>query len=397
MPSNLSPGLAIASLALLVAFGAILGFGPYVWYMVGRRLYQGESVLEHEPRRLASWGFLDLLAFVVLWIVFSVLIAIIASVAAGYDLFVHARADDDNRSKLYLMLIDSIGRLLSMAAVVLFVVLRTRCTFRDLGFSWTDLPRDLRMGAAAFCALAIPTYGLQMILTQFWKSEHPLIESLKMDRDPQFLAIALFAAVISAPLAEEFGFRVLFQGWLEKMFDPAAIGRPNFGMSLFAGERLPPEKAVAAGPEIIHAELAHPDLVQPEPRSIYLGAPPHAEMNVSPYIAPSAVGPIEKLPGVTATLPRWITDAVPIFASAAIFAVMHISHGPDFIPLLILAVGLGYLYRRTHRITPGLIVHLLLNLVSMLALCLSIYTEAAPTISPTTPVEQVQDSKENAE
>ena len=39
--------------------------------------------------------------------------------------------------------------------------------------------------------------------------------------------------------------------------------------------------------------------------------------------------------------------------SAAIFAFMHLGQGPAPIPLFFLAIGLGYLYRQTHRATPS--------------------------------------------
>ena len=49
---------------------------------------------------------------------------------------------------------------------------------------------------------------------------------------------------------------------------------------------------------------------------------------------------------------------------------MHLGSGPDVIPLFFLALGLGYLYRQTHSIWPGFIVHTLLNAWSMVALVL---------------------------
>jgi hypothetical protein len=54
-----------------------------------------------------------------------------------------------------------------------------------------------------------------------------------------------------------------------------------------------------------------------------------------------------------------------IIVSSAIFAALHYSHGPDWIPLFFLALGLGYLYQRTHRLLPSLVVHSLLNSLSM--------------------------------
>jgi membrane protease YdiL (CAAX protease family) len=52
---------------------------------------------------------------------------------------------------------------------------------------------------------------------------------------------------------------------------------------------------------------------------------------------------------------------------------MHAAHGPDPIPLFVLALGLGYLYRQTHRILPCIVVHFLLNLLTMAALAMELW------------------------
>ena len=62
---------------------------------------------------------------------------------------------------------------------------------------------------------------------------------------------------------------------------------------------------------------------------------------------------------------RGILAWLPIGVSSAIFALLHFSHGPDWVPLLLLAAGMGYLYQRTHRLVPSLTVHGLLNAFSM--------------------------------
>lgn len=64
---------------------------------------------------------------------------------------------------------------------------------------------------------------------------------------------------------------------------------------------------------------------------------------------------------------RW-----PIFVSSLIFALMHASHGPDPIPLFLLALALGYLYRQTHRIWPSYVMHACFNATSMAMLGLSL-------------------------
>jgi membrane protease YdiL (CAAX protease family) len=45
-----------------------------------------------------------------------------------------------------------------------------------------------------------------------------------------------------------------------------------------------------------------------------------------------------------------------------------LGHGPDPIPLFVLALILGYMYQRTHRIVPSIVTHLLFNLTSLVML-----------------------------
>ena len=65
----------------------------------------------------------------------------------------------------------------------------------------------------------------------------------------------------------------------------------------------------------------------------------------------------------------------PVFISAGIFALLHVAHGPDFIALFILALGLGYIYRQTHRVLPCIIIHFMLNGTSMALLFCKIFSE----------------------
>jgi hypothetical protein len=58
----------------------------------------------------------------------------------------------------------------------------------------------------------------------------------------------------------------------------------------------------------------------------------------------------------------------PLLVSSGLFAMAHYNHGPDPIPLFFLAVGLGYLYQRTHRVLPCIVVHFLVNATTMMRL-----------------------------
>ena len=63
------------------------------------------------------------------------------------------------------------------------------------------------------------------------------------------------------------------------------------------------------------------------------------------------------------TRPAWPA----IFISSITFAALHASDWPAPVPLLILALILGYLYNRTHRLLPCIVVHLLFNGLSVAA------------------------------
>jgi hypothetical protein len=108
------------------------------------------------------------------------------------------------------------------------------------------------------------------------------------------------------------------------------------------------------------------------------GASPNTDMN--PYASPSelkiedgslgAESPADLQP----ELFGWSACA-PIGITSAIFALLHLSHGPDWIPLFFLAAGMGYLYQRTHRLLPSLTVHALLNGLSMWGLWVQVHAE----------------------
>jgi membrane protease YdiL (CAAX protease family) len=69
-------------------------------------------------------------------------------------------------------------------------------------------------------------------------------------------------------------------------------------------------------------------------------------------------------------LRRWPRGCLPIVISSTVFAAMHVSAGPAPIPLFLLALVLGYLYQRTHRILPSIVMHATFNATSMIMLAL---------------------------
>ena len=68
-------------------------------------------------------------------------------------------------------------------------------------------------------ASIVPVYGIQFFFTQIldMPSKHPLLEMAEANPSAGVLLVISVLAAAAAPLAEEFLFRVLLQGWLEKI------------------------------------------------------------------------------------------------------------------------------------------------------------------------------------
>jgi membrane protease YdiL (CAAX protease family) len=144
------------------------------------------------------------------------------------------------------------------------------------------------------------------------------------------------SAVLAAPLFEEFIFRVLLQGWLERVEDRR--------LGFLATERVtvPVEDYPDQAPlEVIEtADPAAEELPLMRPRHGWLAVLPHG----------------------------W----TPILISSVMFGLAHIGHGVAPVPLVFFGIVLGYLYQRTHRIVPCIVAHMLFNAYSMLLIWLSL-------------------------
>ena len=116
--------------------------------------------------------------------------------------------------------------------------------------------------------------------------------------------------------------------------------------------------------------------------ALALAAPALARaQQAQPVISPNENLVAEGIPPIPATLAdqselRGLLAWFPIVVSSAIFALLHLPNGPDWIPLFFLAAGMGYLYQRTHRLLPSLTVHALLNSLSMWGLWVATKSEA---------------------
>lgn len=188
------------------------------------------------------------------------------------------------------------GCLLVMLWFILHQVPLVQCGF---------LPDKQALAAGLFGVLWVlpPVMLLQGILASQFEYNHPVLDIL---RQPQAFNVVIVMAVSSslvAPFVEEFFFRGLLQGWLEK------LSRRGIFAPFSRDEDLREENA--------------------EPKD----------------------------------LRKWW----PTVLTSLAFAGMHFGQGPAPISLFFLSLGIGYLYRQTGSIWPGIVIHMTLNGLSTTA------------------------------
>ena len=284
------------------------------WLIIYNRYRRQGTILASEPRLLVPWnGFphvaLAFFIYVILPLVWLLLLQ------RWFELTPDSDFTQLPQVIAWLLAGDSLLKFAAMIMVVTFLRIDLAASLSDLGLQLNKLKKDIRLGLVTFIAVAPVIYFLQFVLksiyNQFANEEaaHPIEKLLHENGSTSVIFWAIFAAVIAAPIIEEFLFRCILQGWLEKAFYRTRV--------------------------LVNAELT--------------GDTGGDEVALATPAAPTFM---------------W----QPIILSSVTFALLHAGHGPDPIPLFFLAVVLGYLYAKTHRILPSIVVHMALNGLSMLML-----------------------------
>jgi len=305
------------------------------WVAVLKRWARHEPLLERTPRAEVPWGLADLLVTLLLlgltqaWAVQRVRSTI--PIAPGLEF-----EDWDVSTRAALLFLTSIATLLTFLAAAVWLFLRYRVTAAEIGLPRRSILQDLVLGGTVFLLVAPPVFGLQSVLVLFFESRHPLLELLKEDPSPRFFLVSAFSAGLVAPLVEEFLFRVLLQSWLEQ------VVLQHDWVRLLVGGR----QAVMGKPD--------PGIAEKSSDWGLTAAPPAVSRSGG------------------------LTDGMamgPVVVTAAVFALLHWSHGPDPAALFLLALALGVVYSRTRRILPCVVAHALLNASSLVSLWFAVRYE----------------------
>ena len=353
---------------------ATLSLALFGWLQYLRYRKIGSVSLPYECRNPVPWGLVHLIVIVLLFVFGQFLAG-----AIGFAVWGEESIED---SPIVWIGLAQLGLLATWLVVMFTMLPRCQSPTDDLGLAL--IPRDIVLGIFTFAMLVIPLFALQWCLSRFSEKQHPLIESLLEDSGGMFFVVGGFAAVIVAPIVEEFLFRVFLQGWLENLAayrQAVRVGRefpPGFGVDLFWGRahayhRPQPsstEDGLLTGDREDVAEISSNTEIDTPPPSVSANHPPNGLTN--PYSSPSASLGFH-VDSSGSHLPMR-PASWPILVSAGAFAAAHIGHGPDPIPLFFLALALGVLYQRTHRVWPCITVHCLLNFVSLFNLWVIVNT-----------------------
>ncbi|MGW8257792.1 MAG: CPBP family glutamic-type intramembrane protease [Thermoguttaceae bacterium] len=223
----------------------------------------------------------------------------------------------------------------------------------------------------------LPDFGLDtssLAVAQEKSTIHPLLQLLKAG-DWKLVFVCVVVAIIVAPLSEEMFFRVLFQGWLEKKerhwrcsFPILRRWAPLGAMPIFCSASVFAwlhYRSEAPLPDIEYLMFFFIGDAMLKLLTMFF-AVALVHFRVGAAAIDLGWSAQKFLADVKLGLVAFVAIAAPLyFGQYMLSQFLPKQFAPDPVALFFLAIVLGYLYHRTHRITPSIVVHMLLNASSL--------------------------------
>lgn len=333
------PGAGGDSVVLSIAFffvGTLILIGGIALWKRSLSRPRPLVALDAKPSAI---GFVDLFVVVMIWMGTQIVAgAVMASVGVPLD-------PSDAQSLVPLMFASGAAQLVGTAIAALLLLARYQSTI-SFGLRFDRAVIDLRLGVAAFLMVVPGVLLLQWMLSLLVPYDHPTLTSLLKNPSAITVTACWFAAVFSAPIAEEFFFRGILQNWLQRLSSKTIQQNQILfgGWSPTVNDRLLGEAhdAVVAAPAISSAEGSD-----------------------NPYRAPASPSSLDPSPTMASGDSAVAPPIWPIFVSSAVFAAAHLGQGLAPVALFFFSLAIGYLYRQTSSLIPCIILHFLLNGFSM--------------------------------
>jgi membrane protease YdiL (CAAX protease family) len=173
------------------------------------KAWRRPPLLPYEPRQPVPWSANDLGAIL--------LVVLALGYVAGETIKHFYPGQPAGAATVAGLYASSAVELASLVIGVVLMKFQAGASWADLGLKPSRLARDFGLGIVAFVASVAPICGLEGLLEKLFVYEQPLIEAVRAQPDAATFAATTVAAVVAAPLFEEFLFRVLLQGWFESI------------------------------------------------------------------------------------------------------------------------------------------------------------------------------------
>lgn len=388
-----NPLLAAAITGMSMFMIAVLIGSLASWTYLILKARRREPWLKAEPLGPRAWGLADLVVLAVLVVLCQTLLASAYVRLSGVEL------DQMQGAALPadVSMVASIGNLVAVGLALVWLALRYQVSPAHVGFHLRGWMRQFQIAVIGTLA-ALPVVYLLMAAVSIGldaEYQHPLLDEIRSQATLGSYLLGAVTAVLVAPLAEEFLFRGMIQGWLQSW----QFSSPR---QIVLGES-PSQRAQTALADVVPATIVESDnsvdshvgiaVAQPP----VVGAPtplPHSltvdqshAMNQSPFgtstsaelaLSHSPLTGDSRVPAeaIAARLPPiW-----PSVATGILFGLAHWGYGLSFVPLIVLGIVLGLIYRATNSIWPCFLLHMALNGTSMLGLGLGILIERAEPV-----------------
>jgi len=325
-----TPADIVTALTNVAALVVIVG-GVYVWVTIFRCLRRRCHPVPFEPRRPVPWGGLDLLLVLFGYVCLGGLLVFAATDLLGWELH------DFQAQEFGVQQADTLAEETQPV--------EDQESSQDEQESDDELDLD---------------------------RAHPVVVLLSGDASPGTFLLCLFTVVIMAPVAEEFFFRLLLQGYLEKVD--------------FRWQRMQRYSARTLGlmPILVSSVLfASLHAREPEtPRAVELLIRLFMLDSLTKlFLVTGAIAYLKTVRGASWTdlglrfdtfwedlrlaFSAYLAVVVPIYVLQEGLSQLFPDSVPDPVPLFCLAVALGYLYFRTHRLMPAILLHLIFNATAL--------------------------------
>ncbi len=349
--------VALSATSLLVMLLLVGSLASWVYLIV--RAWRGQPWLVVEPSAPRVWGLADLVVIAVLTVACQIFFASAYARLTGFQM----PPEETGSMPAAIGAAASAGNIMAVLLSAAWIILRFGVSIGHVGFRGSGLVRQLQIAVISVLAVLPIVYLLMAAVSIGLKTDykHPLLDEIRTTATLTSYLLGVFTAVLMAPLAEEFLFRGIIQGWLQS-WGRSSPSEILLGASL--PQRFSSDAIITAN--LVGETSSPPSLFPVEPPEFNTG-----EGHASLVMDDRLIEQVEGEPFVT-TPPWW-----PAVVTGILFGLAHWGYGLSFIPLIVLGIVLGLLYRATHSLWPCIAVHMVLNGTSMLGLGLGILIERA--------------------